>query len=98
VRNHEINATGVLTVLQAARKAGVKRLVFAASAAAYGNNPDVPKVETMAVEPESPYAVTKVNGELYLRLYASLYGLETVSLRYFNVYGPRQTHRRCIRG
>lgn len=88
--NHEINLTGTLNVLEAARNAGVKRVLFAASAAAYGNNPAIPKVENMRPEPESPYALAKVGGEYYLSLFAKLYGLETVALRYFNVYGPRQ--------
>ncbi len=88
--NHDINLTGTLRVLEAARAAGVRRLVFAASAAAYGNNPVIPKRETMRPEPESPYAMAKVAGEYYMRVYARLYGLQTVALRYFNVYGPRQ--------
>lgn len=88
--NHEINITGTLNVLSAARTCGVKRVLIAASAAAYGNNPDLPKKETMRPEPESPYGLAKVAGEYYLRVFASLYGVETVSLRYFNVYGPRQ--------
>lgn len=88
--NHEINITGVLNVLEAARAAGVRRVVFAASAAAYGDDPEIPKREGILPRPESPYAMAKVAGEYYLKLYAKLYGLETVSLRYFNVYGPRQ--------
>ena len=88
--NHEINIAGVLNVLNAARAAGVKRVLLAASAAAYGNNPTLPKHEGMCPEPESPYALAKVAGEHYMRVFARLYGVETVSLRYFNVYGPRQ--------
>ena len=88
--NHAINITGTLNVLEAARKAGVRRVVMAASAAAYGNNPDLPKREDMLPEPESPYALAKIAGEHYMTVYARLYGLQTVSLRYFNVYGPRQ--------
>lgn len=88
--NHEINITGTLNVLEAARQAGVKRVVMACTAAAYGNNPELPKREDMRPEPESPYGLAKVTGEYYLRIYAQLYGLETVALRYFNVYGPRQ--------
>ena len=88
--NHDINMNGTLNVLTAARDAGVKRLMFAASAAAYGDNPEIPKREDMRPEPESPYALAKVGGEYYLSLFAKLYGLETVALRYFNVYGPRQ--------
>jgi UDP-glucose 4-epimerase len=88
--NHEINMTGMLNVLEAARTNGVKRVVFASSAAIYGNNPELPKTEEMRPEPMSPYAVAKITGEYYLRTYAELYGLECVALRYFNVYGPRQ--------
>lgn len=88
--NHDINLNGTLNVLTAARDAGVKRVMFAASAAAYGDNPEIPKREIMRPEPESPYALAKVGGEYYLSLFAKLYGVETVSLRYFNVYGPRQ--------
>ncbi len=88
--NHEINLTGTLNVLAAAKQAGVRRLLFAASSAAYGNEPTQPKLETMRPEPESPYALAKVAGEYYLSLYAKLFGLPTVALRYFNVYGPRQ--------
>ncbi len=88
--NHDINITGTLNVLQAARRAGVKRVVMASSAANYGNAPELPKREDMKPEPESPYALAKVAGEYYMRSFHTLYGLETVSLRYFNVYGPRQ--------
>lgn len=88
--NHDINATGTLNVLLAAREAGVKRVVLASTAAAYGNDPTLPKRETMTPQPESPYAVAKVMSEHYLRLAAQLYGVETVALRYFNVFGPRQ--------
>ncbi len=88
--NHEINSTGTLNVLLAAREAGVRRVVFASTAAVYGNDPELPKRETMRPSPESPYAVAKLSGEHYLRLFHTLYGLETVSLRYFNVFGPRQ--------
>jgi UDP-glucose 4-epimerase len=84
------NLTGTLNVLEAARRAGVKRLVYAASSAAYGDNPTLPKTEAMLPEPISPYAVQKVAGEHYLASYARVYGLETVSLRYFNIFGPRQ--------
>ena len=90
VDNNDINITGTLNVLNAARKHGVKRVVFASSAAIYGNDPALPKVETMRPQPESPYAIGKITGEYYLRVFASLYGVSTVSLRYFNVYGPRQ--------
>jgi UDP-glucose 4-epimerase len=81
---------GTTVVLDASRHAGVRRLVFAASSAAYGETPTLPKVETMAPQPLSPYAVSKLTCEQLMRVFASLYGLETASLRYFNVFGPRQ--------
>lgn len=85
-----INATGVVNMLVAARDAGVKRFVYAASSAAYGDLPVLPKSEDLETRPLSPYAVQKLAGEMYARLFHTLYGLETVSLRYFNVFGPRQ--------
>lgn len=90
VRYHHVNATGTLNVLEAARKAKVKRVMFAASSAAYGDSEQLPKVETMPVLPKSPYAANKVADEALMRAYASSYGLDTVSLRYFNIFGPRQ--------
>jgi len=91
VTTNTTNVHGTLMVLEAARKAGVKRVVFAASSSAYGEKaPGEPKVETMIPDPLSPYAVQKVAGEHYLRVYHGVYGLETVALRYFNVFGPRQ--------
>ena len=87
--NHA-NVTGTLTLLLAARDAKVKRLVFAASSSAYGDQPTLPKVETMAPSPLSPYAVTKLACEYYCQAFTACYGLETVCLRYFNIYGPRQ--------
>lgn len=84
------NVTGTLKVLQAARQAGVRRVVYAASSSAYGDTPTLPKVETMPTLPLSPYAVSKLAGELYCRAFHQVYGLETVALRYFNVFGPRQ--------
>ena len=84
------NLTGTLYVLEAARKAGVKRVLYAASSAAYGDDPALPKSETMLPGPISPYAVQKLAGEHYLSSYTRVYGLETVSLRYFNIFGPRQ--------
>jgi nucleoside-diphosphate-sugar epimerase len=81
---------GTTVVLDEARRAGVRRVVFAASSAAYGDTPTLPKVETMSPHPLSPYAASKLAGEHMMRIFASLYGLETVSLRYFNVFGPRQ--------
>ena len=87
---NEVNITGTLTLLEAARKAGVRRVVYSASSAAYGDTPVLPKVETMVPSPKSPYAVTKLVGEYYCRVSAAVYGMSTVSLRYFNVFGPRQ--------
>ncbi len=95
---HEINLVGTLNILEAARAAGVHRVVMAGTAAAYGNNPELPKRETMVPEPESPYGATKVAAEQYLRAYARMGGLETASLRYFNVYGPRQDPRSMYSG
>jgi len=85
-----VNEMGTLFVLEAARKNNVKRVVLASSSAVYGDDPALPKHENMNLKPQSPYAVQKLSGEFYARLYHDLYGLETVSLRYFNVYGPRQ--------
>lgn len=84
------NVQGTTVVLDQARHAGVRRLVFAASSSAYGDTPALPKVETMTPAPLSPYAVSKLTGEHLLRVFAALYGIETVSLRYFNVFGPKQ--------
>ena len=84
------NLRGTLNLLEAARQSGVKRFVFAASSAAYGNDPVLPKTEQMLPSPISPYAVQKVASELYLQSYARVFGLQTVALRYFNVFGPRQ--------
>ena len=86
----DINVHGLLNVLEAASAAGVKKLVFASSAAIYGDNPSVPKFETMLPEPKSPYAVTKLDGEFYLDLFNRERGLETAAIRFFNVFGPRQ--------
>jgi UDP-glucose 4-epimerase len=87
---HDVNVNGTINVLEAARAAGIKRIVFAASSAAYGDNPLSPKLETMCPVPISPYAANKIAGECYLQAYAAAYGMETVSLRYFNVFGPHQ--------
>jgi len=84
------NVQGTTVVLDVARHAKVKRVVFAASSSAYGNTPTLPKIETMPPVPLSPYAVAKHTCEQLMRVFASLYGIETVSLRYFNVFGPRQ--------
>ena len=86
----KINSFGTLSVLETARKAGVRRVVFAASASAYGDGPETPKSETMLPKPVSPYAISKVSGEYYCRYYSIQHGIESVCLRYFNVYGPRQ--------
>ncbi len=90
MRYHEINTTGTACVLEASRQAGVRRVVFAASSSAYGDTPTLPKVETMPVRPKSPYAATKVSGEAMMRAYAGCYAMDTASLRYFNIFGPRQ--------
>lgn len=88
---HDVNVSGTLNLLLAARAAGVKRFVFASSSAVYGENPTLPRTEEMAPCPiSSPYAASKLAGEYYCRLFSSLYRLETVSVRFFNVYGPRQ--------
>jgi len=84
------NVQGTTILLDAARHAKVRRVIFAASSSAYGDTPTLPKVETMMPAPLSPYAVSKCAGEQLLRVFASLYGIETLSLRYFNVFGPRQ--------
>ncbi len=86
----DINVTGTLHVLEAAAGAGCRKLVFASSAAIYGDDPAVPKVETMLPAPRSPYAVTKLDGEYYLDLFAREGRIKTASLRFFNVFGPRQ--------
>ncbi|MGA3119716.1 MAG: SDR family oxidoreductase [Polyangiaceae bacterium] len=85
-----VGVQGTTVVLDAARQSGVRRVVFAASSAAYGDAPTLPKVETMDPKPLSPYAVSKVTGEFLMRVFGSLYGMDTISLRYFNVFGPRQ--------
>jgi UDP-glucose 4-epimerase len=90
---NRVNLDATLGLLQAARAAGVRRFVFAGSCAAYGNDPLLPKREDMAPSPESPYALQKLAAEGYCRLFARLHGFETVALRYFNVYGPRQNPR-----
>ena len=90
VTTNDVNVGGTLKLFSAARKAGVKKIVFASSSSVYGDNPELPKHEDMTPKPMSPYAVTKLTGEHYLRVFASLYGLETLAIRYFNVFGPRQ--------
>jgi UDP-glucose 4-epimerase len=86
----DINVHGLLNVLEEASAAGVKKLVFASSAAIYGDNPTVPKLETMLPEPKSPYAITKLDGEYYLGMFQNEGKLETAAIRFFNVFGPRQ--------
>ncbi len=88
--SHETNIDGTFNLLEGARAAGVKRVVYAASSSAYGNQPGFPRVETMTPEPIAPYPVQKLAGELYMQSYWRVYGLETVCLRYFNIFGPRQ--------
>ncbi len=90
VETNRINIDGTLNVLVAAKELKVKRVVFAASSSAYGETPTLPKVETMQPQPISPYGVTKYVGELYGQTFGRCYGLENVSLRYFNIFGPRQ--------
>ncbi|HVY92257.1 MAG TPA: SDR family oxidoreductase [Bryobacteraceae bacterium] len=90
VPSHDVNINGTFNVLRAAKDAGVRRVVYAASSSAYGDTLVLPKVETMQAMPKSPYAAQKLMGEYYLSVWASCFGLETISLRYFNVFGPRQ--------
>jgi UDP-glucose 4-epimerase len=87
---NSVNIDGTLRVLETARNTGVRRVVYAASSSAYGDTEVLPKVETLPATPQSPYALQKYTGEVYCRLYHDLYGLETVALRYFNIFGPRQ--------
>lgn len=87
--SHVANTTGTLNVLLAARDSGVKKVIFASSSSVYGDTPVLPKVEDMAPNPQSPYAVSKLAAEYYCSVFQSVYGLNTVCLRYFNVYGPR---------
>jgi nucleoside-diphosphate-sugar epimerase len=90
VRSNEANVGGTLNMLVTAAEVGVKRFVFAASSSAYGDTEVLPKVETMRATPLSPYAVAKYTGEMYSKIFADIYKLETVSLRYFNIFGPYQ--------
>ncbi len=91
--SNAVNVEGTLHVLQSARDAGVRRVVVASSSSVYGDTPTLPKVEAMALNPRSPYAVSKLGAESYTRVFAGLYDIETVALRYFNVFGPRQDPR-----
>jgi nucleoside-diphosphate-sugar epimerase len=86
----DVNSTGTLNVLESARQCKVRRVMFAASSSAYGDSPTLPKIETMPVAPRSPYAATKVAGEAMIAAYSAGFGLDAVSLRYFNIFGPRQ--------
>ena len=88
--SHLANIDGTFNVLEGARAAGVRRVLYAASSSAYGNQPGFPRVETMTPQPIAPYPVQKLAGELYMQSYARCYGMETVCLRYFNIFGPRQ--------
>lgn len=88
---NDVNITGTLNVLRAAKAAGVKRVVFASSSSVYGSNPAMRKKEDMPTYPSSPYAISKLAGEHYCKVFHHIYGLETVTLRYFNVFGPRQS-------
>ena len=88
--SHDANINGTFTLLEAARAAGVRRIIYAASSSAYGDQPGMPRRESMAVAPISPYAVQKLTGELYMKSYWQVYGMETACLRYFNIFGPRQ--------
>ncbi len=90
IPSHDVNINGTFNVLRAAKDAGVRRVIYAASSSAYGDTLVLPKVETMRALPKSPYAAQKLMGEYYMSVWASCFGLETISLRYFNVFGPRQ--------
>src|SRR5688572_22680929 len=90
ITTHEVNATGTLNIFHAARENKIKRVVYAASSSTYGDHPDLPKVENKIGAPISPYGVTKLVNELYAKVFAELYDMEFIGLRYFNVYGPHQ--------
>lgn len=87
---NEVNITGTLNIFTAAKEKGIKRIVYAASSSTYGDHPGLPKQESIIGKPLSPYAVTKYVNELYAKVYADLYGMEFIGLRYFNIFGPRQ--------
>lgn len=89
-KSHESSVEGTFSLLLAARKNNVRRVIYAASSSAYGDQPTLPKAESMLPDPMSPYAVAKLVGEYYCQVFTRVYGLETISLRYFNVFGPRQ--------
>jgi len=88
--SHDVNVTGTLNVLIAARDNHVKKVIYASSSSVYGDTPTLPKIENMKPNPQSPYALTKLTGEYYCQIFQQVYGIPTVCLRYFNVYGPRQ--------
>ncbi len=88
IETHDVNVTGTLSVLEAARKSGVQKIIYAASSSVYGDQESLPLTLDMPPQPKSPYALHKYVGEVYMKLWADLYGLKTVSLRFFNVYGP----------
>nr|WP_167816009.1 SDR family oxidoreductase [Methanocorpusculum sp. GPch4] len=90
ITSNYVNILGMLNILEAAKEFGVKRVVVASSSSIYGNSESLPKVETMPINPMSPYALTKYAQERYCQIFSQIYGLETVALRYFNVFGPRQ--------
>ena len=90
IRSNDVNIGGTLNILVAARDAGVKRVVYAGSSSAYGNVTTLPRSESLPSQPASPYALTKYVGECYCRIFTEIYGIETVALRYFNIFGPRQ--------
>lgn len=91
LESNEVNVTGTLNVFLAAQSAGVRKVVYSASSSAYGDQETLPVMESMPALPKSPYALQKYVGELYAKVWNEIYGLETVSLRYFNIYGPRQS-------
>ena len=90
ITTHEVNATGTLNIFNAARENNIKRVIYAASSSTYGDHPGLPKVEDKIGSPLSPYGVTKLVNELYAKVFAELYQMEFIGLRYFNVYGPHQ--------
>lgn len=90
ITTNDVNINGTLNILEAAKEAGIKRVIFASSSSVYGDSEHLPKQEDMPVKPLSPYALSKYAGERYCQIYYKLYGLETVCLRYFNVFGPNQ--------
>jgi UDP-N-acetylglucosamine 4-epimerase len=87
---NDVNITGTLNIFTAAKEAGIDRVVYAASSSTYGDHPDLPKIENRIGNPLSPYAVTKLVNELYAKVYANLYGIQFIGLRYFNIFGPKQ--------